>query len=71
VVSGSLAGREARMSPGLEGGAAGRPLPAECLETLSGPEPEDGSQTGIIQWVRAQEDATARRTRALARRHAE
>ena len=59
------------MPPGLESGAPGRPLPAECLETLSGPEPENGRQTETIQWVRAQEDATARRIRALARRHGE
>jgi hypothetical protein len=59
------------MPPGLENGAPGRPLSAECLEALSGPEPEDGRQTEIIQWVRAQEDATVRRIRALARRHAQ
>jgi hypothetical protein len=59
------------MPPGLEGGAPGRPLPAECLESLSGPEPEDGRQTMVSQWGRVQEDVTARRIRALARRHAE
>jgi hypothetical protein len=37
------------MPPGLDSGVPGRPLPAECLETLSGLEPEDGRQNEIIQ----------------------
>jgi hypothetical protein len=69
VVSGNLGRTGARM-PGLESGAPGRSLSAERLEAPGGPEPEDRRQTRISQWVRAQEDAIARRVRALARSHA-
>jgi hypothetical protein len=48
VVSGSLGRTGCPDAARLESGAPGRPLPAGCLETLSGPGPEDGRQTEII-----------------------
>jgi hypothetical protein len=47
----AFAGRDARLTPGLESGVPGRPLLAERLESLSGSEPEDGRQKEIIQWA--------------------